>query len=297
MLLQELCDDYLSTNPAIRSPHTERLILTSAKHFARHLGRTPLVADLTDRELVAYVKHRRSLGRAEATIEREAAKLMSVWRYAAHRQLVAPPLIHLRKAKVDTPVAFLRWEVRKLFRAAARYPSPIAGVPGHLVLVALLAVIWDTAERIGALCEVTRADIDCDGRWITIRSRKNGGRTLIRPLRRTTARALRELLAANPAKKPFGFVHRGSLYHHLDKVLALAGLPQTRRHKFHCLRRSHASYLHAAGGDARESLDHADEQTTRTRYYDPRVAGPANVLRFLFDPLSWYDRLMAWLGR
>jgi integrase len=169
-------------------------------------------------------------------------------------------------------------------------------VPGNLVLTALLAVIWNTGERIGALCEVKRSDIDLRGRWVTITSRKNSGRTLVRRLSRSTIRELRRLLDASPHVKPFGYVHRGSLYHHLKKLLAEAGLPADRRHKFHCLRRSHASYLHAAGGDARESLDHADEKTTRDHYYDRRITRARDAIHWLFDPLGLWSRLLAAFG-
>ncbi|MCI0541143.1 MAG: site-specific integrase [Verrucomicrobiales bacterium] len=296
MLLVELCADFVASNPSIRSPHTQRLLLTSIGHFGRFLKRSAAVRDFTDKRLAGYVQHRRELGKADATIEREAAKLMTLWRYAASRGLCAPPTIRLAKARIDTPVAFLRGEVCRLFRAAKNYDSPIRGVPGRLVLTALLCVIWDTAERIGALCEVDRADINLDGCWITIRSRKNGGRTMVRKLRRSTAKAVGALLANNSHRKPFGYVHRGTLYYHLKRLLVKAGLPADRRHKFHCLRKSHASYLHAAGGDARESLDHCSEEITRARYYDLRITRPRDAIRFLFDPLSPFSRLLAWLG-
>jgi integrase len=117
----------------------------------------------------------------------------------------------------------------------------------------------------------------------------------MRRLRRSTARSLRQLAEAG-AVKPFGFVHRGTLYHHLENLLRAAGLPTDRRHKFHCLRRTHASYLKRAGGDARESLDHQSDETTRRYYFDPRVCGAQNVLAFLFHPFSLFDRLLMWLG-
>lgn len=290
-----MLDDYLATNTAIRSPHTERLIRTSIKHFAAFLDRIPEVCHFTDKQIAGYIQHRRKLGRAEATIEREVAKLMSLWRYAAAKGFAPPHTIRLKKAKVDTPVAFLKWEVRALFRAAKKYRATIGGAPGNIVMLSILGVCFDTAERIGALEQVEWSDVNLRGRWITIRSRKNGGRTLTRELRRSTAKQLR-LLAECGVSKPFGFVHRGTLYHHLENLLKAAGLPTDRRHKFHCLRRSHASYVKAAGGDARESLDHADEAMTRVRYYDPRILGAQNVLRFLFHPFSWWERMLGLFG-
>ncbi len=304
MILRLLIVEYLSENPNVRSQHTERLLETSAKHFGAYLQREADVASLTDRNLTGYIRHRQQLGRAPATVEREAAKLMTLWRYAASCGFVAPPRMRIEKAPPGEPVAFLRREVRLLFREADQYDKNIATVNGAILLVALLSVCWDTAERIGALCEVDRNDIQISanwlyvtGAWITIRSRKNGGRPIVRKLRRSTARALAKHLAACPHRRPFGFVHRGTLYYHLARLLKHAGLPTSRRHKFHCLRRSHASYLHANGGNAQESLDHADASTTRRHYFDARITRTNHAIDKLFNPFGLRQRMTAFFRR
>jgi integrase len=303
MILHLLIADYLSCNPKVRSIHTERLLDTSARHFSAFLGREACVSDLTDKNLTAYIRYRRGLGKAPATVEREAAKLMSLWRYAASCGYVAPPRIVIEKIPPAEPVAFLKREVRALFREAYRYDSAIGGVPGDRLLTALLHVTFDTAERIGALCEVERHDIQLTkgwfwitGGWITIRSRKNGGRPMVRKLRRSTAKALSRHFEVCQHKKPFGHVHRGTLYYHLERLLIRAGLPTTRRHKFHCLRRSHASYLYAAGGNSQESLGHADANTTKRHYHDARITRTEHPIDRLFNPLGIYDRILALLG-
>lgn len=303
MILRLLIANYLAENPNIQSPHTERLLETSAKHFGAYLEREPVVSDFTERQVAGYIKHRQKLGKAPATVEREAAKLMTLWRYAASCGYVAVPRLRIEKAQPAEPVAFLKGEVRLLFRHAIRYRSPIAGVPGNVLLTALLYVIWDTAERIGALAELERNDFQINTNWlgvrsgwVTIRSRKNGGRAIVRKLSRSTAKAVSRHFKVCPHKKPFGFVHRGTLYHHLAKLLKNAGLPASRRHKFHCLRKSHASYLHAAGGNAQESLDHADAATTKRHYLDPRVTRTQHAINFLFNPLGIWHRLLALCG-
>ncbi len=298
MILHLLIVEYLAENPNVKSPHTERLIETSAKHFGTYLAREATVADLTDRNLTAFIRHRQKLGRAPATVEREAAKLMTLWRYAACCGFIQPPRIRIEKAPPGEPIAFLKREVRALFREAGRYDKKITTIDGAIMLVALLSVCFDTAERIGALCEVDRNDIQIasnwlfiTGAWITIRSRKNGGRPIVRKLRRSTARALSKHLAACPHRRPFGFVHRGTLYYHLEGLLKRAGLPTSRRHKFHCLRRSHASYLHASGGNAQESLDHAEASTTRLHYFDPRITRRNHAINLLFNPFGLRQRI------
>lgn len=294
--LEELCDEYVQTNPEIQSKETVRLLRLSVRHFGQFLDDKPLAAHLVDRNLVAYMQHRRALGRAETTIERETAKLFTLARYAARNGHAPDPRFRPKKARVDIPVAFMRHEVRALFRVANRYKRTIAGVPGDIFMVALLLVCWDTAERIGAVIKIERGDIDLRGRWVTSRERKRNGKPLIRRVRRRTAKALASLMDAHDGPRPFGLLKRESLYYHLNRLLVDAGLPVDRKHKFHCLRRSHASWLHRAGGDSRDSLDHESDQTTRTYYHDPRVTRRWSPIDYLFDPMSPWGRLLARFG-
>lgn len=266
------------------------------RHFGHFLGDTPEASHLTDRNLVGYIQHRRAAGRKETTIEREVAKLFTLARVAARQGHVPEPRFKPKKAAVDVPVAFMRHEVRALFRAANRYKRTIAGVPGDLVMVALLSVCWDTAERIGAILEIERTDVDLRGRWITSRVRKRNGKPLVRRMRRSTARSVRLLMDAHDGPRPFALLKRESLYYHLNRLLIDAKLPVDRKHKFHCLRRSHASWLHRAGGDSRESLDHESDETTRKYYLDPRITSRWTPIDLLFDPQGWFQRALACLG-
>jgi integrase len=297
MQLDTLREDYVATNPAIRSPETKRLLRISTSRFAEFMGRPCVAADLTDRNLTAYMQHRRGMGIRESTLERETAKLLTLARYAALSGLIPPPRMRLRKAPADAPVALLRHEVRALWRAAASYEALIGGVPGSVYMPALLDVLWDTGERLGAVYVLTRGDIDLAGRWVTLRSRKGGGAVQVRRVRRATARSLGKLLEASAAPQPFAvFGHQSALYHHLNRLLVTAGISVDRRHKFHCLRRSHASWLYRAGGDATASLGHADQATTRRHYFDVRITGGRQPSELLFSPLGFWGRLRAACG-
>ena len=306
--LAELRKDYLATNPNVQSGHTIRLLQTSEMHFRNYLRREPLLSDLTDRNMAGFIRHRQGLGRADATVEREAAKLMCLWRYAASRAWALPPMIRIEKAKPGEPVAFLRHELRLLFRGARRYDTQIvpgshggrrvgerpAAIQGGALLYPLLWVLWDTAERIGALCEVKREDFRpsygwfgrINGGWLTITARKGGGRPMTRKLRRTTAVEIMRLLEMHQHPKLFGVIHRGTMYYHLEKLLRQCGLPTDRKHKFHCMRRSHASYLKRSGGDATDSLGDSSEEITRVRYFDRRITQRRQHVDYLFSPLG-----------
>jgi integrase len=75
----------------------------------------------------------------------------------------------------------------------------------------------------------------------------------------------------------------GTLYHRYKGILRNADLPYDRSHKFHCLRRSTASYFEACGHDATKLLGHSSRKVT-LRYLDPRIVGQTNASDVLFRP-------------
>lgn len=305
MLLIELAEKYCAENPQVKSNETVRLLKGAVRSYSRYLDKPAETSDFTQSKITDFIRHRRQSGKAESTIERESTKLVTLWRWGAEEGEygLKAPRFRIDKAQVDTPVCFLRHEVRRLFREAGRYEKTIGGVPGSVFLVALLSTIWDTAERIGAVRAIERCEFDVQKRswwprrgWVTLSKRKRSGKVLVRPLRRSTTRHIRALLAATDAKRPFALVDRTALYEHLNRVLERAGLPASRKHKFHCLRRSHASYLKQAGGDAPASLGHSDPTIAETRYYDPRVTQRWHAIDFLFDPRGLIGAVAEWWG-
>jgi integrase len=61
----------------------------------------------------------------------------------------------------------------------------------------------------------------------------------------------------------------GTFYRRYTMLLERAGLPTGRRWKPQCLRRTFATFLEAAGGDATEALDHSSRRVTKQSYLDP----------------------------
>jgi integrase len=295
-LLDELRADYIAQNPAIKSIHTENLFAIVVGHFQRYLNRPALVVDLNDRTLTAYTKHRRHLGRQETTIENELVRLMVLWRFAASRGLISGPKWKLRRLRPKKPEALHRREVRQVFRAAAHARGLIDDVPRDVYFCALLGVIWDTFERINAIRSVHRNDIERGAKYISFRERKGNGRTLRWPLRWTTRRAMRKLLAATDRERPFAVLSLSSMYDHYDQVLKDAGIEPRPANRPHGLRRSGGTHYHKAGGNATDVYDHSDPRTTKRHYIDPEVAGVVPPAALLFDPLSIWNRLLSLLG-
>lgn len=296
----------LHSETTFLKPRTIKLYKTIIRHFDRFVrtqrgGDVGRVIHLADANLVAYVSWRISNGIAKYTAEREAAKLFALWRVAAKppRCWIAPPSVKLPRSKVAPAKAFLKQQLRTLFRDAHQTQRVVGGLPGSIYWPACLGCIWDTSERINAVHNLHRSDIEIVRVWrftwkgyVTFRNRKGDGDDAVRVVRRSTAKALATLLELSDAECPFAIVKIGTIYKAYNKILADAGLPTDRWSKFHRLRKSHASYLKRAGGDAAESLGHSSEAVTRRHYYDPRITGQKPAAAYLFNPLGLGSRIV-----
>jgi integrase len=288
MTIAEVFDDWSESNPRIRSEETRRLMRSSVKQFVAFLGQEPVLADMTEKSLTAFIQHRKALGRSPRTIEREAAKISGLWRWAARRGWCKAPMVSIRKSAPPTPTAWSRQELERLLVAARDYDGMMVNkrtrrFSRHLkvstMFVALIRVLFDTGERITATRKLRWSDVDLPGRFVCFRAdtRKGGASDNVQRISRKAARALKqwksELEAAGEYSTTgtvFPERDRATYYEHYRRILALAGLPYTRRESFHKIRRSHATHLYVVGGDATLSLGHESDQMTREYYLDPK---------------------------
>jgi integrase len=297
MRLDDLITEYVRSNPAITSDYTVKLLRGTVKLFSAHLGCDAEIEHLTDTNLKSYLAHRQRIGMAPATVEREGCKILTIWRYAASQGIVKAPTTRMARSAAHLPVAFLRYEVRALFKAARRARGECGGVPNKIFFPALLGLVWDSGERVGAIRALTWGDIDLRKGWVTFRVRKGRGAEMMKRVSWSTRRALRKLYAVHKdCVQPFAHVHLSTKYFHLKSILRDAGLPCDRRSMLHRLRRSHASYLKLAGGDAAASLGHSSEAITVRAYYDPRVVASRQPISLLFNPVGLWSRLIGFFG-
>jgi integrase len=117
------------------------------------------------------------------------------------------------------------------------------------------------------------SDIDLVGGFLTIPGeRRKGGRQ--GRVYRLKPDAIQWLMRIRePGRElvwplPFEYRH---LWPRFKEILRCAGLPFGRERMFGCVRKSHASHLEAAGGDATASLGHSDRQTTVDYYLDEKI--------------------------
>lgn len=272
--LAEAFAAYARHNLFDASPATLNQFRVSLKHAARTLGRDVTLEDLSDDLVLSVIQRLRTAGRSEATANKCRSNLLAIWRWLCrkgHKQ-IWPDVAKVREPK-RIPVAWTRAELRRLFDALGRLHGHVSGIPARLWWVALHGVIWDTGERIGAILQLRWSDISGDS--ILIRAETRKGRTADRS-HRLHASTVRMLAAIRRQSDDLVFPwdrRHDVLWGHYSAILKRAGLPCDRRHKFHAMRRTVASFYEAAGGNATELLGHSTRDVTKTHYLDPRIVG------------------------
>lgn len=273
-----------------KSDNTTRLYLLSIRSFSKSVGHSALLSDLTDENLINHMQSVLNNGRSPATANKDRCQLLAIWRLAFQlKMLKSWPNVPQLTEPERTPTAWLSEELQSLLSVIDKQPGDFCGVPRPLWWRAMLLLCLDTGERIGAVAS-TRWEW-LSGDWVTMpaEARKGKRRDKAFKLSPGTLAAIQAVWdQKSPGPKifpwPYCSMYLWSLY---KRLLVEAKLPAGRRDKFHKLRRTTASTVHAAGLDAQDALDHEYRRTTK-RYLDPRFSRdrqPCDVLTdFLANP-------------
>lgn len=281
LLSRFFMDLYVPLRLRSRSKNTIRLYKYSLGAFDRFLGRAATLDDLNDDTVGMYLSSIVEKGLSAWSVAKERSQLVALWTFAAKRGLVAKfPDVPPERTPKRAPVAWTTEEVHAILEAATKLEGDYHGVPRSRWWIALHRVLWDTGERIGATLRLEWEHVHHE--WLTVPAELRKGRREDKVFRlsRDCLDALDRIRF--PSRKrifPWPFSPT-LLYKHYQRLLEAAKLPSGRASKFHRLRRTVASYYHAAGGNATELLGHSDPRVTM-RYLDPRlVAGeqPSDLL-------------------
>ena len=190
------------------------------------------------------------------------------------------------------PTAWTVNQLRGLTAACDKRAGLVGGVPACAFWLALVAVCWESAERIGAILSLRAGDYS-EGRILVLAEyRKGRKRDKLYGLTADTCRLLDQCVDGKRAGDLiFKWDRQMSfLWYEFGKIVDAAGLGGGRRAKFHQLRRSAATHYAAAGGDATALLDHSSPRVTRA-YLDPRFLKtgpqPCDVLPSISDPAAY----------
>jgi len=271
-----------------RSERTKHLYVTTLNSFEKFLGRSAELSDLTDDTVGRFLYWFRQQGRAPASVNKERANLLAMWRFACRKgYLQLWPDVRAEVEPERVPQAWTEEEMRRLFGSIRQETGLLAGIPASDWWAALHLLAWDTGERITAIMSLQWSWINLRGRTVLVpaEARKGKRKDRLYKLAPDTVEALKAIkFPKRDLVLPWPF-HRNYLWDRYEPILKRAGLPTDRRSKFHRMRRSVASHYEAAGGNATEFLGHSARKVTRA-YLDPRIVGDRQASDVLFRPSS-----------
>lgn len=263
-------------------PRARIQFLLTLGRLRDHLGREPVISDLTGLTIQKFLASRRQKV-SIATVVKDRCHICAIWNhlFRLRRVDVAPAAVlpPLRAPK-RVPRAYKIEEVSALLRAAMATPGGVDNRPASIWHASLIRAALETAERIGALMAVEWRDVDFHEQTIFLRAenRKGANQDLLRPISDETCRWIATLRRDAGDRRLVWHWDRSpcSLYNHFKRICRRAGV--TNR-GYHGLRRTAASYIAAAGGlgEAAAALGHSSPDITRSHYVDVTIAKPART--------------------
>jgi integrase len=257
-----------------KSARTVAIYLATFDRFAEYLQRNPTLDDLTDEALCGFLEWRLSAGRAFHTCDKESDKLVALANYAARKRHIAE-FVDIPKLQPpeQLPTCWTREQLATLLAACAQAKGHFGLAPRSLWWVAFHFLCLATGERTEAMLSL---------RWEMLTGDVLSVPASIRKGRRKAARYRLPMAVVNAVERLRPYTQgrifaapwkdlRASFYYHYGQLLRAAGLPKGRDFKPQRLRKSFASYLEAAGGDATKALGHVDRRVTRDSYLDTGV--------------------------
>jgi hypothetical protein len=218
--------------------------------------------------LAGEIANRSSAGTANKVLRH----LFSLLRYASELKVLCgevPPSFKLKEPQ-RLPEAWTTDEVQLILAEAIREPGMIDDVPGNRWWYSLLLTLYYCGGRIGAVRKTVPLDFLIEQRAIILRA--SNQKQVADQYLHLPDQCIAAVAAIYDSRRkrlwPWPF-HRTTLYCRFRGLLRRAGVRygQGRGGLFHKLRRTHASYMAANGGDASYSLGHssAAEHTTSIR--------------------------------
>jgi integrase len=273
-----LLERYLPQNLKVRDPQTRTNYRHAFRDFAEFLAREPLLSDLSDETLAAFMNWLLDVRQlAPVTVNERAGRLKAFWTWAARKRHVDQfPTVGRVPVPEKIPQAWREDDLVKLFNACRRQRGDICGVPAWRWWFCLHGWLWCTSERIGATMRLRVEDLRLDDRLAIVPAgiRKGKRQPRVYVLWPDLIAMLREILPPVTDARSLVFPwpkHATTFYYDYGKLLRMADLPFDRSSKPHRMRVSHASWRHVAGEDATAALGHRSADTTRRHYLDPTL--------------------------
>lgn len=297
MTLRELLDRYtVLHNLRERTVDNYSMTLDRFRDYLRTTDRQrdpePTLADLDDYVVASFLRWRAKTPRrgrlpAHGNVLKDRTQLTALWNYAAKKRMPGPngqpvefPSLPRMASVRHVPVAYKLNEIEAIIRTARNRHGRVGGLPAAWWWSTICRAAFETGERLGGLQGLTWRHVDLVGRRVMFLAdtRKGRSKDILRPISQQLAAELSEHQG-----DPNAYVwpwdrHKCSIWASLKILCKRAGVEP---HGFHGFRKSHASYVAAAGGNAQAALDHENAKTTQAHYLDPTIVGGQEALGLL----------------
>lgn len=257
-------------------------------HFGRYLGCLPQPQHLNEDDVAGFQAWLLAERKLKSTTANKCLdKLKAQWKFYHRRGLVGtyPELVRLREPK-RLPEAWWLQQYERILAAAKQERGQVAGIAAERWWYALLLAMYYTGLRLRPLLELRWSEVDFDSS--SLKAVAESQKQLEEQRFELPADALACLRAIQYPPRDVVFpwpAAKSELWRTYGRILGRAGLPMGRRHKFHKLRRTSASYLRRAGGDATRHLGHSSPKVTEA-YIDPRITGEGSQTHLLPQPFG-----------
>lgn len=281
MRIKAALERYLATNMRVTSKSTLKHYHVTLEQYQRVAGKN--LRHLSDENLARFMRWLGDNGRAPATVNQKRNYVCAFWRWCAKKNLVRRwPTVAPVKEPERIPEAWTMNQLSQLFSACKCQTGYLSGVPASRWWHSLHLWWYYTGERVCASLAARWTNYDGTQILIPAEARKGGCKTMVyqlvpdlRVAIERIRRPERELIW--PWEK-----HIASFYNAYHRLLRDADLPYQRwKSGPQKMRRSYASHLEAAGGDATLGLRHSKSSITRDSYLDPRIATAKNQSELL----------------
>jgi len=269
-----------------RSPESVRLLRHAINQFGKHLGRPATLADFDDLTVSQFLTAR-AARLSPNSVARERSGLLALWNLAQARGLVRlRPMVAPELIPAKTPRAFSVLELERLWESCGQVRGYVGPIKASVWFQALCGVLFYSGERITAILRL-RPD-DWQRPWLSVpaAARKGSRKPATYQLPDHVADLVDQVARHNEQTLFYWPVSHTALRARWRVITRRAGLGDGPDVQFHALRRSFASHLQAAGGNAREALQHSSERVTQ-RYLDPRITQAGQPAPWQILPRIW----------
>lgn len=255
--------------------------------FSEFLNRSATVNDLSDSNLIgfmAWMMNKRNA--APSTVNNKRRILIALWAQAfqlkQHSQ-EPPGTKRVPRVKMQKKVPS-SWEVhqlRAMIHACDQMPTIRGWGPGHWK--ALLLTCYDTGQRVGAVLNAQRSQLSSDLKRMCFYLPGVEG-ALVQSLHEQTQKALEAVIVAG-SERLFSFpFHRRRLWQEMNRLLTIAGLPNTSRDKFQRIRRTGYSMIWSEAGPAEAHRYVGNRSDVSRSNLDPKCLAQDTALSVLPRP-------------